>query len=80
MSNLLKKDIFKYLNQCNTPIIGICLGMQLLCMKSYENNNETNGLGLINCECIRLPNQKYHIGWNNLINNHDNKKKFGSLF
>ena len=51
-----------------TPILGICLGMQLLADKGYEGG-ETKGLGsipgevkLIDNENLKLP----HMGWNNL--------------
>lgn len=51
------------------PILGICLGMQLLADKSYENG-ETQGLGLIHGmvekfepkENERIP----HVGWNDV--------------
>ena len=55
----------------NKPIMGICLGMQLLFDKSYEYG-EYDGLGLISGEIkpirdiipdsIKIP----HIGWNSL--------------
>lgn len=53
------------------PLLGICLGMQLLFDKSYEYG-EHSGLGLISGEIVamqgRLPeNLKIpHIGWNAL--------------
>ncbi len=50
------------------PLLGICLGMQMLFMKGYEFN-ETDGLGLIpgsvqlmEAKGLKLP----HIGWNSL--------------
>ena len=48
-------------------IIGICLGMQLLYDKSYENG-VYDGLGLIEGEIIRLKEMPKipHMGWNNL--------------
>tara|TARA_B100001059_G_C17736237_1_gene529018 strand:+ start:150 stop:755 length:606 start_codon:yes stop_codon:yes gene_type:complete len=49
----------------NKPILGICLGMQLLCSKSYEYQ-ESSGLGIINGEIIALNKTKCHIGWNNV--------------
>lgn len=57
-----------------TPILGICLGMQLLLEKSFEYG-ETEGLGLIQGSATLIPsigvnNQKHkvpHIGWNELI-------------
>lgn len=53
------------------PILGICLGMQLLCSRSDEGVQ--GGLGLIDAECrkfsfdsgspeLRVP----HVGWNNV--------------
>lgn len=55
----------------NIPLLGICLGMQLLAIKSTEGG-ETAGLGLIDFEVFRFkPTDKDtripHIGWNNVI-------------
>ena len=51
------------------PFLGICLGMQLLFDKSFENG-EYDGLGLVPgvvkrfaVEGLKVP----HMGWNNLI-------------
>lgn len=48
-------------------ILGICLGMQLLYEKSYENG-EYEGLGLIkgNIEKFDIGLKVPHMGWNNL--------------
>jgi len=59
--------------QSGTPILGICLGMQLLFSKSYEFG-ETNGLGLIPGEVVRISKSSIdgnslkipNIGWRNL--------------
>jgi glutamine amidotransferase len=45
------------------PIIGICLGMQLLASSSSEHGF-TAGLDLIPGEVIALEDPKWHIGWN----------------
>ncbi|MFN4833030.1 MAG: imidazole glycerol phosphate synthase subunit HisH [Pseudanabaena sp.] len=47
------------------PIIGICLGMQLLTTASYEFEY-TLGLGLIEGEIVPLTASKWHIGWNEI--------------
>ena len=51
------------------PILGICLGMQLLLDVGYEDG-ESPGLGLIEGEVLRFPpHANYslpHIGWNSL--------------
>ena len=55
-----------------TPLLGICLGMQLLFEKSYEYGEHT-GLGLIKGEVVgmqgKLPENLRipHIGWNALM-------------
>ena len=53
-----------------TPILGICLGMQLLGLRSDEG--DINGLGWIDAETkkFKLYDRKYkipHMGWNSLI-------------
>lgn len=47
------------------PVIGICLGMQLLCEGSVEGNAVV-GLGIFEGKVIRLEGTKKlpHIGWN----------------
>jgi len=56
------------------PLLGICLGMQLLADKSYEMG-EWDGLGLIGGEVVRLTagetDRTYkipHMGWNSVKN------------
>jgi glutamine amidotransferase len=72
MKNLKKQNLVSSLKDKvlreNTPLLGICLGMQLLSDKGYEGE-ETEGLKLIpgvvrrlesNHDRERIP----HIGWN----------------
>tara|TARA_Y100001954_G_C15823797_1_gene611278 strand:- start:2354 stop:2935 length:582 start_codon:yes stop_codon:yes gene_type:complete len=49
----------------NGSILGICLGMQLLCKKGFEFKS-CEGLGLIDGECVKVNTQMPlpHIGWN----------------
>jgi glutamine amidotransferase len=52
------------------PILGICLGMQLMCMKSEEGYRD--GLSLVQAEVIKfsfpqeLKLKIPHMGWNNI--------------
>lgn len=50
------------------PILGICLGMQLLYDKSYEDG-EWEGLGFLKGEIVRFDDRLKvpHMGWNKLI-------------
>jgi glutamine amidotransferase len=63
-NNNLSEFIIQWSSK-NKPILGICLGMQLLCSKSYEYH-ESNGLGIINGEIVALNKASCHIGWNNV--------------
>jgi len=47
------------------PLIGICLGMQLLASASYEYSH-TAGLDLIPGDIVPFADRSVHIGWNTL--------------
>jgi glutamine amidotransferase len=47
------------------PLLGICLGMQLLAQASHEDGF-THGLGLVPGEVTALPAPRWHIGWNTI--------------
>jgi len=78
VNNLKKYNLFdliisKALND-NTPILGICLGMQVLATTGFENGKE-NGLNLIpgNIEKMKETKLKLpHIGWNEIKINKEN--------
>ena len=63
--------VLKKAAENGTPILGVCLGMQLLFDKSYEYGS-FDGLGLISGEirpiadCIPKDLKTPHIGWNKL--------------
>lgn len=68
MQALRDRGLVSYLQkeaekQC--PIIGICLGMQLLTTASYEYQY-TLGLDLIAGEVVPLAESQWHIGWNTI--------------
>ena len=56
------------------PMLGICLGLQLLFDRSYENG-EHQGLGIIPGEVVKfeLPHEYSvpHMGWNQIQPRHD---------
>jgi len=62
---LLREDIVR-LTSNGTPLLGICLGMQLLFEESQESDGR--GLALLRGKIIRLPKdvKTPHMGWNNL--------------
>lgn len=70
MNNLKKYDLIDVLNECKNagiPILGICLGMQILFEKGYEVE-ETDGLGFLNGEVkfMDIDEKIPHMGWNQL--------------
>ena len=58
-------DYLKASVQQNKPLIGICLGMQLLAESSTEYKF-TKGLGLIPGTVEAIGEPRWHIGWNSL--------------
>jgi len=57
---------FKDFVKDTTPVLGICLGMEMFFEKSEEGNEK--GLNVIDGEVIELPSTMKipHMGWNNL--------------
>ena len=56
-------------NAQKKPLLGICLGMQMLFERSDENGL-CDGLGLIPGEVRRIPSKRViipHMGWNELV-------------
>lgn len=49
----------------NRPLLGICLGMQLLAEESFEMGH-SQGLGILPGKVIPLRDTPWHIGWNSL--------------
>jgi len=76
----LVEIIQEYVNQ-NKPLLGVCLGMQLL-MSTSEEFGRHEGLNLINGEVVHFPKAKRkgmfykipHIGWNKIQLNSINRK------
>lgn len=70
MENLRSRDMVGALNRHvdeGKPLLGICLGMQLICRRSHENG-EHEGLGWIDAEVRHFPLadgiKVPHMGWN----------------
>lgn len=68
MQSLHQRGLVDYLQRQareQRPIIGICLGMQLLTSASHEFQY-TAGLDIIPGEFVALFGAKWHTGWNTL--------------
>ena len=65
--NALKKTgLDQLIPQLKQPVLGVCLGMQLMCRFSQENNEEA--LGIFDVDVKKFPaNEKVpHMGWNSI--------------
>ena len=75
MDSLAEQQLISYLQKTTKPLLGICVGMQLLFDKSDEatpNGNPTQALGCLSGSLKRFEtggNKEYkvpHVGWNQI--------------
>lgn len=74
MRKLHMNNLVTMLRVIKKPMLGICLGMQLLCEKSEEGN--TCCLGIIPATCKKFDETKVkvpHMGWNKIAIDKENK-------
>jgi imidazole glycerol-phosphate synthase subunit HisH len=69
MKYLKEKGLDKLICSLTQPVLGICLGMQLMCVHSEENDTECLGIfdqkvKLFPSAGLKIP----QIGWNNITN------------
>lgn len=64
MEKLKESGLNTLIPKLKQPVLGICLGMQLMCKHSEEGN--TNGLGIFDVEVRKFSNQVKvpQMGWN----------------
>ncbi len=66
MNKLMASRLDKIIPELKQPVLGICLGMQLMCNSSEEG--DTNGLGIFDVDVIKFSNKVKvpQIGWNQI--------------
>tara|TARA_B100001564_G_C20442735_1_gene579711 strand:+ start:221 stop:799 length:579 start_codon:yes stop_codon:yes gene_type:complete len=66
MDYLKRKGLDQVIPNLNQPVLGICLGLQLMCSKSEEGN--TPCLGIFSNKVLRFTQKGLvpHMGWNNI--------------
>jgi len=66
MGKLRESGLDKIIPELKQPVLGICLGMQLMCNSSEEGN--TLGLGIFDVNVVRFSNtvKVPQIGWNQI--------------
>lgn len=69
MRYLRQRGLDQLIPQLTQPVLGICLGMQLMCAHSEEN--DTPCLGIFPNEVKKFPQERGikvpHMGWNDLL-------------
>ena len=65
MKHLQEKGLDKVIRELTQPVLGICLGMQLMCESSEEG--DTKGLGIFDAKVLQFPPTALvpQMGWNN---------------
>ncbi|MBO7418695.1 MAG: imidazole glycerol phosphate synthase subunit HisH [Bacteroidaceae bacterium] len=71
MSFLRERGLDSLIRDLKQPVLGICLGMQLMCRHSEEG--DTDCLGIFDAVVKRFVNHRHedkvpHMGWNTLYN------------
>ncbi|MEN9655785.1 MAG: Imidazole glycerol phosphate synthase subunit HisH1 [Bacteroidota bacterium] len=68
MQKLKESGLDSLISTLKQPVLGICLGMQLMCNHSEEGN--TKGLGIFDANVIRFSNNVKvpQMGWNQIYN------------
>jgi glutamine amidotransferase len=71
MRYLREHGLDKVITELKNPILGICIGQQLMCRHSEEG--DTDCLGIFDADVLRFQPQKHedkvpHMGWNQLEN------------
>jgi glutamine amidotransferase len=75
MAKLRERNLDTFILNCKKPLLGICLGMQLLCRHSEEGDTDCIGVFDVDVLKFKLSDLKIpHVGWNNV------KKVSSALF
>ncbi|MFN8353569.1 MAG: imidazole glycerol phosphate synthase subunit HisH [Spirosomataceae bacterium] len=68
MAYLRERGLDRVIPTLKQPFLGTCVGMQLMCRHSEENN--TNCLGVFDIAVKRFSSEHHkvpHVGWNNIF-------------
>lgn len=66
MTKLKASGLDKIIPNLKQPVLGICLGMQLMC--NFSEEGDTNGLGIFDLDVVKFPKSVKvpQIGWNEI--------------
>lgn len=67
MAYIKEKGLDKVIPTLKQPVLGTCVGMQLMCR--YSEENDTTCMGIFDIDIKRFQSDTYkvpHVGWNNI--------------
>lgn len=68
MSYLRANKLDEVIRNLKQPFFGVCLGLQLMCKHSEENNTECLGIFDLGVKKFNPTEKVPHMGWNNITN------------
>lgn len=68
MRHLRAQGLDEVIRGLQQPVLGICLGLQLFCRHSEENDTDCLGLFDVGVKKFEGPEKVPHMGWNTLEN------------
>lgn len=69
MNYLKERNLDKLITSLKQPVLGICVGLQLLC--SHSEENDTDCMGIFPNKVLKFQSEGFKVpqmGWNRLIN------------
>lgn len=72
MNNLHERGLCNVIKELTQPVLGICVGMQIMCQ--YSEEGDTSCLGIFDtyvrklASCVEMGIKVPHMGWNSIEN------------
>ncbi len=67
MKYLKDRELDKVIKSLTQPVLGICLGLQLMCRKTEEGDTECMGIFDADVKLFPATEKVPHMGWNNFL-------------
>jgi glutamine amidotransferase len=67
MKYLKERELDKVIKSLTQPVLGICLGLQLMCRHTEEGNTDCMGIFDADVKLFPPTEKVPHMGWNNFL-------------
>ena len=68
MNYLRANNLDEVIKDLHQPFLGVCLGLQLMCRHSEENDTDCLGIFDLDVKKFEATEKVPHMGWNNITN------------